>query len=493
MNPNQTCEVLLSQIKNSNLNFNLSETPFSASVCIRKSFIRDLNGTIRAANIGVSTLHDSRLLDENRILENENKRLKEVLAKKEAEFETLSGRECLIQELDFKLQKCQGELEINLRETMEVVKKKEHVEKTLDDKRENIKVIENVIKTQNSKIQKLKDNESGLEKELKITEKQLNKINVKCENLVDNFENAKQENKSLKNKIKALEKNVYKLEKSFPLKSKKPQDQVLDKENNSEKKNKPEIPDSTQKTANQTSSTSTSASSILTTSFSFSPTSTDTNCSVSKTSSPNCSKPLPPTTPADPPPATTLTKVGSPNLGTPPRPLSPRTPPGTPPPYSRTTPATSSGSSLTSLSENKTSCTSQLNPTSQPKLNSQSPLLTLRLHPWNKIPIQKTLPLSSRCPHSVQCVLRQPIPPPFPLVTHLVNYQSNYHDRVMRRDPNRYGGHDRCFSVDHINYGCEDCVWLKWYGDLHGYPDINPWDFKKYMDAEVFADWVWGR
>ena len=52
--------------------------------------------------------------------------------------------------------------------------------------------------------------------------------------------------------------------------------------------------------------------------------------------------------------------------------------------------------------------------------------------------------------------------------------------------PGWYGGHERCFSIDNDNYGCEDCVWLKWHGDVHGYPDINPWDFKKYLAP---SDW----
>ena len=104
MNPDQTCELLLSQIRNSNLNFSLSETPFSASLCIRKTFVKDLNGVVRAANIGASSLHDSRLLDENRMLEDEKKSLKSALAEKEAEIDALSGHESLIQDLNFKLQ-----------------------------------------------------------------------------------------------------------------------------------------------------------------------------------------------------------------------------------------------------------------------------------------------------------------------------------------------------------------------------------------------------
>ena len=45
--------------------------------------------------------------------------------------------------------------------------------------------------------------------------------------------------------------------------------------------------------------------------------------------------------------------------------------------------------------------------------------------------------------------------------------------------PGRYGGHDRCLDAYSKNYGCDDCVWLKWHGELHGFPDINPYDFKK--------------
>ena len=125
------------------------------------------------------------------MLEDENKSLKGALAEKEADIDALSGHESLIQDLNFKLQKCRSELQISLSETRELVKNKEQVEKTLDEKRGNIKVIENVIKSQNIKLEKLKDSEKTLVKDLKITEKQLNKTSVKCENLVENFGNAR--------------------------------------------------------------------------------------------------------------------------------------------------------------------------------------------------------------------------------------------------------------------------------------------------------------
>ena len=52
MDANQTCEILLSLVKKSNLNFSLSESPFSVSLTIKKTFIKDKNGVSRASNIG---------------------------------------------------------------------------------------------------------------------------------------------------------------------------------------------------------------------------------------------------------------------------------------------------------------------------------------------------------------------------------------------------------------------------------------------------------
>ena len=48
--------------------------------------------------------------------------------------------------------------------------------------------------------------------------------------------------------------------------------------------------------------------------------------------------------------------------------------------------------------------------------------------------------------------------------------------------PGRYGGHDKCMDAYSKNYGCESCVWFKWHGQLLGYPDINPYDFKKHLE-----------
>ena len=52
MDANQTCEILLSHVKKSNLNFSLRESPFSVSLTIKKTFVKDKNGVSHASNIG---------------------------------------------------------------------------------------------------------------------------------------------------------------------------------------------------------------------------------------------------------------------------------------------------------------------------------------------------------------------------------------------------------------------------------------------------------
>ena len=56
---------------------------------------------------------------------------------------------------------------------------------------------------------------------------------------------------------------------------------------------------------------------------------------------------------------------------------------------------------------------------------------------------------------------------------------------MMLWDKKEFAGHQRCFSVENENYGCDDCTWLKWWykwhGETHGFPDIPEWIYKKYQ------------
>ena len=109
-----------------------------------------------------------------------------------------------------------------------------------------------------------------------------------------------------------------------------------------------------------------------------------------------------------------------------------------------------------------------------------------------------TIPLSSvtseilsakpRCSHSPQCVIRQPKPPPLDKSTILVHHGSKYHEHMDSEAgvPARYNTHEYCMRIDYRNYGCEDCIWFKWWGELHGFPDINPWCFKEHLQPMTY-------
>ena len=91
----------------------------------------------------------------------------------------------------------------------------------------------------------------------------------------------------------------------------------------------------------------------------------------------------------------------------------------------------------------------------------------------------------NECNHSPQCVIRQPHPPPLPTITHIRNNKSKYHLYMLTDGvPGRFGGHEKCLDAYSKNYGCESCIWLKWYGELHGFPDVSPSIFRKYLDPD---------
>ena len=97
----------------------------------------------------------------------------------------------------------------------------------------------------------------------------------------------------------------------------------------------------------------------------------------------------------------------------------------------------------------------------------------------------RSLKCANVCKHSPQCVTREPFPPPFPSITFLHNENTKYHDHMMQWSKKEFAGCVKCFSIENENYGCADCRWLKfWYkrnGEIHGFPDMDPWIYKKYL------------
>ena len=98
-NPMDTCDIILSYLKKSNLNFQLSESPFAATIEIKKSFIRNKDGSER---LPVFEELPSSIKHENQILVALNSALKISLAEKESEKDTFSN---IIKELEMKVKK----------------------------------------------------------------------------------------------------------------------------------------------------------------------------------------------------------------------------------------------------------------------------------------------------------------------------------------------------------------------------------------------------
>ena len=102
--------------------------------------------------------------------------------------------------------------------------------------------------------------------------------------------------------------------------------------------------------------------------------------------------------------------------------------------------------------------------------------------PSQPTPCSSTGPTTG-CLHIPQCVERQPRPPPPEKCSILVHPGSKYHEHMVSESgvPSRFWTHEYCMRIEYENYGCEECIWFKWWGQLHGYPDINPWTFKEHL------------
>ena len=96
---------------------------------------------------------------------------------------------------------------------------------------------------------------------------------------------------------------------------------------------------------------------------------------------------------------------------------------------------------------------------------------------------------TSICSHSPQCTTRQPKSPPSNKCSILIHHGSDYHEHIQSQAgvPYQLGmTHEYCVRIEYENYGCEGCKWFKKWGELHGYPDVNPWAFKEHRQPLTY-------
>ena len=290
-----------------------------------------------------------------------------------------------------------------------------------------------------------------LESEQKVAkenEKLIQKLELKCENLAKNNKNIQTELKKVKNENKKLSKNKNDCV-----------DLVQTKQKHEEKDSNQNVPPCSLPSTPR-------APSLL-----LSP--------PRKVSTPLYTR--------TPSPKSLATDICAP-CGTSPRPSHSTTPPCTPP---RAT--SESGSTATAVCEAanmgennyKTTWTQPVTtttycaPATSSCTSSSPPHSSLLAHDIS----------TSVCSHSPQCTTRQPRSPPSEKCSILVHHGSDYHKHIQSQAgvPYQLGmTHEYCMRIEYENYGCDGCKWFKRWGELHGYPDLNPWAFKEHRQPMTY-------
>ena len=109
MDASQTCEFLLSSLKKSNLNFQLSESPFSVSIQLKKPSSEIKFGTVRSSGLA-SNLSSSRVIEEIEALNDEKRELEETIS----DYESLESSQIELQEKNKSLLDQVSKLQLNL-------------------------------------------------------------------------------------------------------------------------------------------------------------------------------------------------------------------------------------------------------------------------------------------------------------------------------------------------------------------------------------------
>ena len=390
MDPAQTFNQLLDEVKRSNLNYQVIETPFSASIHIKKTFIKDRNGSLKTCVvIPYCPVEEKRFDAEKDDLIKKNEYLQAELLNIQNDYE---GMKVEAQQFQIKEQILE--------------KKKADIEQNLEVKMDEIALLKKTLKNQEGLKNEMKKDMDDLNKTLRAKEKEIVKLTLKAENLSSNTQALKAEVSKLKKENNRLEKSA---KKGTISNNKQLQSSSLS----------PSLDSSHELLNNNLLKPCTHSSSLLSLSSSNSPPSPSNTIHSS----------------------TSVTTNNSLNLQT---------------------------SSSDPLSTSPTSPSATLlTPPSTSESSSSS---------------------TKKCTHESQCVIRQPKQPPPDKCKILVHKGSKYHVHMDSEEgvPARYNTHDYCMRIEYENYGCADCIWFKWWGELHGYPDINPWSFKEHLEPVTY-------
>ena len=200
MDPAQTFNHLLDEIKRSNLNYQVMETPFSASIHLKKTFIKDSNGSLRTCGFIPYSPVNKSAVDEEKLLRAE----KDDLIK---ENKTLQA-EVLHIKNDYEAIKVEIQ-QFQIKEQI-LEKKKADLEQNFERKMDEIALLKKTLKNQEGLKNEMKKDMDDLNKTLRAKEKEIVKLTLKAENLSSNTQALKAEVSKLKKENNRLEKSVKK-------------------------------------------------------------------------------------------------------------------------------------------------------------------------------------------------------------------------------------------------------------------------------------------
>ena len=184
----EVCNKILQGIKSSNLNFVINETPYSANICIRKRFVKEI-----VSSFDASLQNQTEFQEQNEKLKNQISELVAKLNDSEAKFATANDA---VATLETKVQKSESKLSDMMKNS----------KFALDDKKEEIKLLNNVIKNHADEVSRIKNENRKLTKSAKVYDKE-------AYNLENKIANQGETIKTLKESVNILKADKNKLEK----------------------------------------------------------------------------------------------------------------------------------------------------------------------------------------------------------------------------------------------------------------------------------------
>ena len=178
------CQLLLNQLRSSNLNFIVSETPYSAQIMLRKRFVKEASGPAWAK------APMDQYETPNNIVDDQSELIKNL----EHNNQSLSETNSL---LENKLAMAEAS-----------------AYKTFNEKADEIAILKKNIKTRESEINALRTDFNQEKKTMKEKEKECFRLDQKCDNLLDNIKKLKNDMADLKGENKKLLKENRRNDKS---------------------------------------------------------------------------------------------------------------------------------------------------------------------------------------------------------------------------------------------------------------------------------------